>query len=404
MRSRRLALVLSLSALPAVVVAACSATGSNTTASGGSGGQGAGSATGGTGGLLTDFDGGSSFGDANCGSKTFGNQVPGSILVVLDRSGSMSGGDGQPDKWAPTVEALEYVMSVADPSLEMGLLPFSKGDFNDSGLAACGLNPSSPQCAALFADGGCQDVADVPAVPVGPLSQTQGPISGWLAANGPQGGTPTLWALKKGYSYMTGYPAQGEKFVLLITDGEPNTYQPAMQIGPIGFPETNVECKTEADIIAEAAVAAGQGIKTFVIGSPGSEGGADFLSGVALEGQTGKDPSCSQAAGNCHYQIGQQNFQDDLQAVLEEIAGKITDCVFQLPAGNEMVDKDQVNVVIETASGPQEIYKDPSKANGWDYASSDSTAIVLYGEACEAFKSSEGNTISIILGCQTIVK
>lgn len=406
MKTGRVLLLASLSFVPLVVAAACSATGSgNTAGNGGNGGSGNGG-NGGTGNGIGNFGGtgGVNLGDANCGSKTFANQVPGSILVVLDRSGSMSGGNGSPDKWGPTVDALKSMMMQADPALEMGLLPFSAGDFDDSGLALCGLNPSSPQCAALFADGGCTDVHDVPDVPVGPLSMTESQIAGWLDANGPQGNTPTLWALKKGYAYLDGYAAQGEKYVLLMTDGEPNVYTPAMSIGGFSFPESNIECKTEADIEAEALAAAQNlGIKTFVIGAPGSEAGADFLSQVALNGGTAK-ANCNPASGDCHYQIGQASFQTDLEAVLNEIAGKISDCVFEIPAGNEMVDPNFVNVVVETPAGSEQLYKDTSHMDGWDYGNAAQTQIVLYGPACEAFKSGEGNSVSIVLGCQTITK
>jgi len=405
MKLRSVFVVAGLSLVPMVIAAACSATGGNGNTAGG-GGSAANGGNGGSGnGIGFGGNGGANFGDANCGSKTFANQVPGSILVVLDRSGSMAGGDGQPDKWGPTVAALKSMMAQADPTLEMGVLPFAEGNFDDGALAACALNPSSPQCAAIMADGGCTDVADVPVVPVGPLSQTEGPISAWLDANGPQGNTPTLWALKKGYAYLDGYQAAGEKYALLITDGEPNTYAPAMQIGPFSFPETNVECKTEADIEAEALAAwNASGIRTFVIGSPGSEGGADFLSQVAINGQTPKDPNCSAAAGDCHYQIGTADFQADLEDVLNTIAGKITDCLFEIPMGNEMVDPDQVNVVVETGNGPEQLYKDPSHMDGWDYANAAQTQIILYGPACEAFKNGVGNQVSIILGCQTVVK
>jgi hypothetical protein len=392
-----------------VSVLACDPTGKNVTGGGGDGGSGASNA-GGSGGNGNGGDtlvGGGNTGtiSQSCGASTFANQVPGSILVVLDKSGSMAGGDGQPDKWGPSVDALKFMMSGASPELGMGLLPFPEGKFDDSGILACGLNPSSPQCAAIFADGGCKDVATTPVVPVGPLSQTQGPIASWLNAHGPGGGTPTLWALKNAYAYMKGFEAPGERFVLLITDGEPNTYQPAMMIGGFGFPESNVECKTLAEIEAEA-LAAAQGtpkVKTFVIGSPGSEPAGTFLSQLAINGETKKSAACSAGAKDCHYQIGKANFQQELEMALAEIAGKLSECVFELPTGED-VDPEYVNVNLESGGATTQLYKDTAHQDGWDYTDGTQSKVELFGPACEKFKAEQDAKVSIILGCKTIVK
>ena len=390
-------------------VIACGATGANPAGGGGDGGAGASDAGGfgGKGNGGDDLVGGGNTGTISetCGASTFANQVPGSILVVLDKSGSMSGGDGQPDKWGPSVNAIKFMMSGASPELGMGLLPFPEGKFNDSGLVGCALNPNTAQCQALFADGGCKDVATTPVVPVGPLSQTQGPIAAWLNANKPGGGTPTLWALKNAYAYMKDFNAPGERFVLLITDGEPNTYQPAMQIGGFSFPESNVECKTLAEIEAEA-LAAAQGapkIKTFVIGSPGSEGAGKSLSQLAINGETKKSDTCSAAAKDCHYQIGQANFQQDLEKALAEIAGKLSECVFELPEGKD-IDPDFVNVNLESNGATTQLYKDAAHKDGWDYTDGTQTKVELFGPACEKFKTEQGAKVSIVLGCKTIAK
>ena len=68
---------------------------------GGEGGSGASSGTFNAGGNNPGFDG------EECAASTIANAVPASILVVLDKSGSMAGGDGVPDKWAPTRSALQ---------------------------------------------------------------------------------------------------------------------------------------------------------------------------------------------------------------------------------------------------------------------------------------------------------
>lgn len=397
--SLRLSLLAGVSLVSAL---ACSAQNPNEpSGAGGDGGSGAGNIGGfGTGG--DNIAGGGTTGSIteSCGASTFANQVPGSILVVLDRSGSMGPGNGQPDKWAPTKNALKQMMSAASSQLSMGLLPFPEGKFNDSMLLACAANPMSPQCAALFADGGCEDVAMTPIVPLAPLAQTNAAISSWLDSHSPGGGTPTLTALKRAYSYMQTVDAPGERFVLLMTDGEPNVHQQL----PI-FGDTNVKCGTLADIEAEAlAAAAGTPkIRTFVIGAPGSEDAGSFLSQLAINGETKKSPDCSAGAKNCHYQIGGANFQQDLEAALAEISGKLSECVFELPDG-ENVDPGFVNVNLESGGETTQLYKDTSHVDGWDYTDASHTKVELFGPACEKFKAEQDAKVSIILGCETIAK
>ncbi len=400
------AALLAVLAVP-VLVLACSATGEDKEFADSSSGAGASGSTGtdGVGGGFSNSTGVGGLGE-NCGATTYASQVPPSLLILLDRSGSMSGDDNTPNKWSPTVQAVANMMAAAPSDMEVGLLPFPAGNFDSSGLALCALNPSSSGCAALFADGGCQDVDQTPVVAVGPLSQTEAPINQWLNANGPDGGTPTLWALKTAYDIMRAYNAQGERYVLLITDGEPNVHTPEMTIGPFTFPESNIECKTTAEIEAEALAASSGSpvVKTFVIGSPGAEPAAKFLSQVALNGLTPKSPNCSPAAGDCHYQIGQASFQGDLEAALESITGSISDCVFAIPQGNEEVDPDKVNVQLETSAGTTLVYKDTSHTDGWDYTDASHTKIQIYGPACEAYKAEKGAKVTIVLGCETVVK
>lgn len=394
-----------LAAAAIVSAVACSAS-KNTTSPTGSGGDGSGG--GNTGGSDTGGDelaGGSSGTGTiteSCGASTYASQVPGSVLVVLDKSGSMSGGDGQPDKWGPTVQAIKTMMASAGPDLGMGLLPFPSGNYSEEPPFACVFEGfDSPGCIAYFADGGCEDVVDMPTVAVAPLSQSAPQISAWLDSNSPGGNTPTLMALKRAYAYMAMFDAPGERFVLLITDGVPTQHTPPMP--PI--PEANLKCGTLADMEAEtlAAATGTPKLRTFVIGSPGSEGAADFLSQIAINGETQKSAGCSAAAGDCHYQIGQANFQQELEAALADISGKVSECVFEIPDGED-ADPDYVNVELESSGMKTPVYKDTAHQDGWDYTDDTHTKVELFGPACEKFKAETGAKVSIILGCKTIVK
>ncbi len=387
--------------LLAALIFDCSAT-TGSELEDGSGNNGSGAATGTTnlgGGLGQGGEAG--FNGQECGKSTFGNEVPGSLLLVLDRSGSMDEEAGGQTKWAGTKTAINAMTSAASPELEMGLLPFPLGNFDSGALLGCLLNPQAPNCAAILADGGCADVATSPAVAIAKLGQNAAVINGWLSSNGANGNTPTLYALKNGYEILKQHPAKGQRFALLITDGEPTVYMPPFG----GLPAMYDLCGSQADIESEVLKAANSApaIVTFVIGSPGSEGAASFLSQLALNGNTAKDPNCTPAAGNCHYQIGSANYQQELKDVLEKIAGTISDCIFALPEGEE-VDPNLVNVTIETANGTVTIYKDPAHQDGWDYTDSTQTKIQLFGPACDLYKAQKGNSITIILGCESILK
>jgi hypothetical protein len=372
-----------------------SSSSSGSQSSGTSSGQGGSFGSGGSG----------SFNGEQCGKSTFGNQVPGSLLLILDRSGSMNDDGGF--KWSGTVAAINQMVNGADPATEIGLLAYPAGNFDSTGLIGCLPplgDPAAGNCPAILADGGCTDVNNTPDVGINPVQQSGGPISSWLSQNGPDGNTPTLHALRNGYKILKGYSATGQLYALLITDGEPTLYTPAMNVGGLMLPEMNLACGEQADIENEVLAASNgtPGVSTFVIGSPGSEPAAPFLSQLAVHGNTGKT-GCNVGAGDCHFQVGTGNFQQDLQSALDQISGVISDCIFDLPQGDD-VDPNFINVKVEGASGDVEILKDPSHQDGWDYTDGTQTKIQLYGPACNQYKDQKGNTITIILGCETVLK
>lgn len=391
--------------LVASMAVACSA--SNASKFDGSSGAGADSSGAGatlsTGSNLGTSDG-STGSEMQCGKSTYGNEVPGALLLLLDKSGSMADpptANSNTSKWDSTVAAVKEMLKQASPTLEVGLLPFPAGKFNDQAASLCILNPAAAGCAALLADMGCKDVDAQPVVPVLPLQEKGAAIASWLNQNDPGGGTPTLHALLNAYAIMKGHPTPGQRYVLLITDGEPNVYQPPV----FPLPAMQQDCGSLADIEKAAADAANgtPSVNTFVIGSPGSEGAAKSLSQIAANGKTPKDPACSPQAGDCHYQIGTGDFEKQLAEVLAAIAGSVADCVFEMPEGQD-VDPNLVNVTVETANGPVDVLKDPAHADGWDYADASKTKIQLFGPACDAYKAAKGNKITIILGCESKVK
>jgi hypothetical protein len=374
-----------------------------TPGAGGVAGSGA-SLVGGSGGMVGKAGASGLDPDAGCAYAAFSAaRVPASILIVMDRSGSMSdpatkGGSGS--KWDSAVTALDGALDAAADDLEMGIERFPEGKFDDSLLPVCLLqNPLTPQCKALLDDGGCKDIVTTPNVVVGPLSMTRKPIEQFLGSTKPNGNTPTLWALKNAWDYMAKYPAKGDRYVLLVTDGIPTFHTPAM----LGLPEMNLECGVLGDL-GTATTAARMGtppVKTFVIGVPG-DNDAQILSGIAYLGGTGK-PGCDFNSGDCHFQIGASNFQKDLQDALTTITGKVSNCVFEVPKGMN-ADPAFVNVELDTPTGASAVLKDPTHMDGWDYTDDTDSKIELFGPSCDAIKTTASSKVQVLFGCATMLK
>jgi hypothetical protein len=370
--------------------------GGSSGANAGSGGAGSGVSVGGSSGLDDD---------SACASADYpAGRVPASLLFVFDRSGSMgdsaNGGDsGGLSKWSVAVDAVSTALDGIDLDVDLGFMLFPAGKFDDSKLATCFLNASSPQCAPIIEDGGCKDIDPTPSVLLSPITESRPKIQSLLNNTEPTGGTPTRWALQYAYDYLRAAPTAGERYVVLVTDGQPNTAGG----NPIA-PNANKLCGTLPDLAATttAATTGTPQVKTFVIGSPGDTD-PTVLSGLALNGGTAKDGCNASNYKNkeCHYQLDKNNFGDGLVSALKEIAGKASNgCTFAVPAGANS-NPDFVNVAAEGPAGKVDILKDASHANGWDYTDGSQSKVEVFGETCEKLKNGELLTVKVLTGCKT---
>ncbi len=399
-------------------VAACSASGGDTNAigpgpAGGNGGSPNDSA------VVFDGTGGFTLSDANCGAATYGaTRIPASVLVLLDRSGSMSLCPNGEDsgcatiKWDGARTAIDGALSSAPPELRFGLSFFPAGNYPYYlQCNTCEMNAMqgiiSPECTPVLQDCGCHDVLDQPVVPIDALSTTLPLIQSQLDQIGPDGNTPTYHALESAYAFMSGIADEGDRYVLLMTDGDPTIHQ-AEQAMPPPFtgkiPESFLECKELSDIlgIVESAAKATPSVRTFVIGSPGVTND-EFMSNLALAGNTPKGAGC-EASNACYYQIGTGNFSADLQGVLTSIAGQIATCTFAVPPGTADVDPTMVNVTYNAAGTDAWLLQDSARKDGWDYVDDTHSKIEIFGTACDQIKANTESSVSILLGCQTLVK
>jgi len=244
--------------------------------------------------------------------------------------------------------------------------------------------------------------ADVAIDSLGGTTSTQRTeIRDAFAKESPRGSTPTHDAYKYALQQVIASSKPGQRFLVLITDGTP-TYA----LGCKGSGQQQ-DPADPTPLIPEAASALGRGIKTFVIGSPGSEGARRSLSQMAEAGGTAK-PGCSHNGPNyCHFDMTQQpDFTTALRDALGSISVLALSCSYDIPPPprGSTLDPGKVNVLFTPDGGDREVLLQSSGggcSDGWQYSSS-GKQIQLCGNTCDRVKSSSG-AVSLQFGCTTQV-
>jgi hypothetical protein len=321
-----------------------------------------------------------------CVGQTAGTEaLPAVLELVVDTSGSMDqdAPGSRQSKWTITRDALlgAIVDMPADTAVGVVFYP----DMT-SGAGTC-----------------FDSQADVPiALLLGPSSSQRTQIEAAFQSQSPEGGTPTHDAYRFGHTELRESSATGARFAVVITDGTPTFSLGCVGTGLISDPVD------PTPLVAEAELALSQGVSTFVIGSPGSEGARESLSRMAEAGGTAL-AGCSHTGPNyCHFDMTEsQDFAADLRAALGTISGLALSCAYDIPeppSGLEL-DPGRVNVLFTPAGGaPELLGKSPDGAcsEGWQYAA-DGGQVLLCPSTCERVKSSNGS-LSLEFGCATRVR
>ena len=293
--------------------------------------------------------------DASCGvSDVTATSVPVSILLVIDKSGSMNEPMGAGTRWAAMKTALATALDKVKGTIAFGLEFFP--------------NAADPKQTCEVPAGEAAIV-----IPIGPGAQTASEITKAFEANQPAGGTPTAAALERAYNYFTiggGKSLTGNRFVLLATDGGPNCNpsltcatatctlnldDPMRKCGPPNadgtaanccdpkLPNGPSNCLDDGATTAQIQKLAMAGIKTFVVGMAGTEAYAKSLDQFAVAGG-GTNPS----APPSYFAVSESGGVAGLTAAFSAITTRlITTCRLQLQSNPP--DTRKLNVSVDGA-------------------------------------------------------
>jgi hypothetical protein len=317
------------------------------------------------------------------------------VLLVVDKSASM---DEKPtgftaSKWTALDDALKTTFDATQSKISYGLDLFPVAGTDPKADYTCNLPAPTAPVVVPVQDG-----------------TKSGPLI--LAAiedkaNAPSGGTPTAAALARADYYFTKGPGKaltGDKYVLLATDGGPNCDDTltcdaktcTTNIDHNDFsqnfcdPKIDVHaCLDQAGAVAAVKKLATDGVKTIVVGIPGTEAYVTTLNALAAEsGVTNPD------APPDYFAVDAKSGVSGLGKALEKITtGLIKSCELHLETAPP--DLEHLFVVIDGVELPK------SDTQGWSIQ--DKTVsppvVVINGAACTKLETQGAGYINITYGC-----
>jgi hypothetical protein len=308
------------------------------------------------------------------------NEVPGAAAQQPGRPNAPASG---PTKWQSTRDALKSVISGLPDTLAVGLL------FYPNMANQARSRPASADSCVNTNSG------TAPA----PLTAAQkSSLIAALDGTNPNGWTPTDAA----YQYAlqaailpTKFP--GDRYMLLITDGQPTLRGDCTSAGN----NAGITPVESQPIIDHVSAALGQGVRTFLIGSPGSEGGRAWMSQAAIEGGTAASGCKVMGPPFCHLDMTTaSDFGAALKAGLNKLTGSIA-CTYDIPdpGQGQVIDPNLINLVVTTASGTQLVLPDEDAdcSEGFRIAG---RQVVLCEGTCSRVQR-EHDSIQLLFGCQS---
>jgi hypothetical protein len=356
----------------------------------------------------------------SCGAQELkASTVAINVLLVIDKSGSM---DAPPDLdtdvtlWQSMNDALGDALGSASDAVAFGLELYPRKDVGaialDCGEECCTM-PSAEEILVPVAGG----------VDNRQLILTQ------MGRVAPGGGTPTAAALERAYEYYetgAGKDLDGDRFVLLATDGGPNCDDSlSCEISECTLnidgqcPRDDVNCCAanaagcldESGPLAQIEALRELGVDTFVIGLTGSEQYADQLNSFAVAGGrpvAGKSEK--------YYRVDAKGSTAGLTQVFEDITTQlIKSCDVEVPADtnptllNVLVDCEVIGGAegppVSGSAGSAGAAGGPGQAaSSWWFDDTGKKPVVrLEGVICDQIQAQGAERIDLITGCPTTI-
>jgi hypothetical protein len=330
------------------------------------------------------------------GSMVEGESLPAVLELVIDVSSSMKdpapGGNGS--KWEVTRDAL--INAIPGPQgggglgagIGVGLL------FYPNTVATIG---AAPQNISMCVNTGAMIA---PALLGGTTGAQRTTVRNAIQQAVLQRSTPTHDAYKYAFENgITKTKLSGKRFMLLITDGTPTL--------SLGCVNTTGELNgvDPEPIVAQIKTAADAGIKTFLIGSPGSEGNRNWMSRAARIGGTASDGCNDNGPNYCHMDMTTApNFSTALSNGLASITGQIAPCTYTFPPppAGKTIDPNLINVILKSSSGNQLVVRDDQApcSKGWQLTSDQE--ILLCPDTCKAVQQDAALSVDVVFGCASL--
>lgn len=304
----------------------------------------------------------------DCGTVRFESEaevvmLPGNVLMVFDRSGSMGDpwNEQQEQRWQVAGQAVNSALSPISDNLTVGAVFFPSPDTGPT-MDVC-VDPTGIACVFVpgltvtVGQGTCMvnniDAADQLAFAPGTQALSQ-----MMTANPPifapvQGGaTPLLAGLQAADRAIQNTQLTGTTSVVVITDGRPN-------------------CSWDA-AAADQLVAnwLTQSIKTYVIGLPGSDQANQVLNALATAGGTNMFLSPDDPA----------TLEAELRSIAQQtVRSGFNSCEIALNPATEVPDKLRMVVVVDGQE--REVPRQLGTNAGWTVTGT-GDLVTLQGDLC----------------------
>lgn len=313
----------------------------------------------------TGQGGGSDVLNGECDQVTFQTKRrPTEILLLLDRSASMVEHEiaSGVTRWQGVVEAVKAAVSATNGSVDWGLKLFPESSGNECELSSV------------------TSAVDVPIAPAN-ASAVNGAIDVTVADGD---GTPTGDAVKQATAYLAAEATDGQKFILLATDGQPSCSDLSGS-----DPKDGGDARDWA--VSQVTVAAGQGYPTFVLGvldPDPSDSTLETLNSMAKAG--GRPTGDVNPLAKAFYLA---TTPEALTQALAEITGEVASCEFPF----DKAPPDPTNIAVKVNG--EKVPQDATRTDGWEYTDDTHRGVEMYGSWCQQIQGISDNQIDFIFGC-----